>query len=158
MGKIVLGRDQQPGGVLVDPMYDAGPPLPADTGESVPTVKEQGVHQGPVRVAGGRMDHHAPGLVDDDHIAVFKDHIQGQILRKQRELFRCGQRHIKAVPRDAAVILPHGGPVHTHKAAFQQALGLAAGQTLYIARKESVDPVAALLCCDQKLIFFHSII
>ena len=52
MGEVVLGRDDETGGVPVDPVDDAGAQGPADAGEGVPAVMEQGVDQRPVRVAG----------------------------------------------------------------------------------------------------------
>ena len=57
MGLVVLGGDQQAAGVPVDPVDDAWAQLPVDAGQGIPAVEEQGVDQGTVRVAGGRVDH-----------------------------------------------------------------------------------------------------
>ena len=54
VGSIVFRRDDEAGGVPVDPVDDAGPQLPSDAGEGVPAVVQQGIDQRAVRVAGGR--------------------------------------------------------------------------------------------------------
>ena len=59
MGEVVFRRDDEAGGVPVDAVDDARPQFPADAGEGVPAVIEQGVDQRAVRVAGGRVDHRA---------------------------------------------------------------------------------------------------
>ena len=46
VGKIVLRRDDQPGGVPVDAVNDAGPQLPVNAGQVVPQGVEQAVDQG----------------------------------------------------------------------------------------------------------------
>lgn len=52
----------------------------ADAGE-VPAVVEQGVYDGAVRVAGRGMHDHAAFLVDDYHVFIFIQDVQGDILR-----------------------------------------------------------------------------
>ena len=84
VGEVVFGGDKEAGGVPVDPVDDAGPQLPADAGQAVPAVVEQGVHQGAVRVAGGRVDHQPLGLVHHDDVSVLVHHVQGDVLGAPR--------------------------------------------------------------------------
>ena len=66
MRRVGLGGDDQAGGVLVQAMHDPRPAHPADADQAFAAVRDQGVDQGPVRVAGRRM-HDQPGrLVDHD--------------------------------------------------------------------------------------------
>ena len=64
VGGVVLCHHQQAAGVLVDAVHDAGADLAADAGQAALAMPQQGVDQGAVRVAGGRVHHHALGLVD----------------------------------------------------------------------------------------------
>ena len=61
-GQVVFRRDDEAGGVPVDAVDDTRPQFPADAGEGIPAVVEQGVDQRAVRVAGGRVDHQPLGL------------------------------------------------------------------------------------------------
>ena len=105
VGKVVFRRDEQTGGVFVDAVDDPRALLPADAGETVSAVEKQGVHQGPVRVAGGGVHHQASGLVHHDHVAVLIDHVQRNVLGEERDLLRFRQGEQKAVPGGAAVVL-----------------------------------------------------
>ena len=51
VGAVVLGHQQEPGGVLVNAVYQPGPLLAADAGKAVQVV-EQGVDQRAVRLPG----------------------------------------------------------------------------------------------------------
>src|SRR5688572_3141678 len=44
-------------------------------------MMEQSVDQGAVEIAGGGMDDHPGGLVDDDQMVVLEYHLRGDILR-----------------------------------------------------------------------------
>ena len=68
-----LGDDQQPRGVLVDAVDDAGTGNPADPRKLPGAVVEQRVDQRAVVVASGGMDHQPGGLVDDDQMFVLMD-------------------------------------------------------------------------------------
>ena len=83
MRGVVLGHDHQAGGALVEAMDDAGAQLAADAAQVVDVV-EQGVDQRAVGVAGGRMDDHARGLVDDHDVGVLVDDVERQRLRLRR--------------------------------------------------------------------------
>ena len=79
---IVLRDDQHAGGVLVDPVHDPGPKLPADAGEVAAVVQER-VHQRPLRVARGRVHDHARGLVDHHQVRVLEKDRERDRLRRQ---------------------------------------------------------------------------
>ena len=64
MGGIVFGHHQQTAGILIDAVYDAGADRAADAGQLPGTVVKQCIDESTVRVAGGRVNHHALRLVD----------------------------------------------------------------------------------------------
>ena len=63
MRPIVLGDQDDAGGILIQAVHDARP-AGAPNALQARTVVEDGVDQGAVPVAGGRMDYHARGLID----------------------------------------------------------------------------------------------
>ena len=72
VGEVVLRDHQEPGGVLVDAVDDPGAERSADPGK-VLEMMEQRVHERPGVVAGGGMDDHPGGLVDDDDVLILVD-------------------------------------------------------------------------------------
>ena len=53
---------------------------PADAGQAVAAVKQQGVDQRAAGAAGGRVDHHADRLVDDDQLVVLVEDVERDVL------------------------------------------------------------------------------
>ena len=80
MGPVVFRGDDQAGGVPVNAVDDAGAQGTVDAGEGIPAVEEQGVHQSPVWMSGGGVDHHAHRLIHYDHIFVLVHHVQRDVL------------------------------------------------------------------------------
>ena len=80
MGAVVLGDHHQPGGVLVEPVHDAGPPHAADAREAVAAMGDQRIDQGPVPWPAAGMNHQVARLVDDDHVVVLVDDIERDLL------------------------------------------------------------------------------
>ena len=73
---LVFGGDQQPDGVLVEAVDDAGPRLAADAVSSVAAMGDQGIDQRAVRIAGGGMHDQTGRLLDDDQVLVLIDHVE----------------------------------------------------------------------------------
>lgn len=63
VGVVILGHRQQAGGVLVNPVDNAGAQFPVDAAQVVAQGVKQAVNQGIVAVACGRMDHQPFGLL-----------------------------------------------------------------------------------------------
>ena len=81
MGRVGLGRDHQSAGLLVEPVHDAGTAHTADSRKRFTAMGEQGVDQGAVGIARGRVHHKTRGLVDHDQRLVFVDHDKRNGLR-----------------------------------------------------------------------------
>ncbi len=79
---VVLGGDQHPRGVLVEPVHDPGA-LHAAHAREVPAVRQQRVYQGAVGVARRGVDDEPRRLVDDDQVLVLEKHVQRHLLREQ---------------------------------------------------------------------------
>jgi hypothetical protein len=65
IGPVIFGHHHDAGRAFVQAMDDPGPQNAIDSGEIFAVIKER-IHQGARWVAGGRMDHHASGFVDDN--------------------------------------------------------------------------------------------
>ena len=79
MRTVGFGHHQQPGGIFINAVNNAGATLAADAGQRIAAMGQQRIDQRARRRAGGRMHHHARGFVDHDQIAVFPDHRQRDI-------------------------------------------------------------------------------
>ena len=146
VGFIILRGDDEAAGVLVDAVDDAGPQLAAHPGEGIPAVGQQGVHQRAVRVAGGGVDHQAPGLVHHDHVVILIDHVQGDVLGLGFGGRGLGQYDLEYVSGGGAVVFPHGRAPEGHQPRFQKLRRGGAAADGLLTGEESVDPLPALLC------------
>ncbi len=107
----VARDDQQPRGVLVEAVHDAG----ARQLRELRVVRQQRVLQGAGRVAGAGMHDQARGLLHDQHVAVLPGDGQRDVLRRRRH--RVVVRRVEhdafatgddvARPRDAAIDQQH---------------------------------------------------
>ena len=97
VGGVVFRRDDEAGGILVDPVDDAGALFPADAGERVAAVREQRVDQRSVRVPRRGMDDESLGLVDDDDIRVLVADLQRDRLRLDRDLADLRERQLQRI-------------------------------------------------------------
>ena len=81
MGRIILRHHQTSAGILVQSMHNTRPCHAADAAELAGAMMEQGVHQCPTCVTGGRMHHDPHGFVDHQQTIIFIQNVQGDILR-----------------------------------------------------------------------------
>lgn len=149
MSKVIFGDEDEPGGVLVDPVDNPGPFFSTDPGEAFPAVPEQGIDKCAVRVPGSRVDDHAARLVYNDEIRIFIDNVQGKILRNERDIGSlCRQRDGYGVTGLNLCTLPDSFVIQQNKAVLGQPLSCRAAEAVHSMREESVDSFSALLCCD----------
>ena len=118
---LALRHHQTTGGVLVQPMGQTGPQLPADAGQ-VSNPMEQRIDQRARAVARARMDHHPGLLVEREQIPILVENLQRQIL---------------------------GGDLHRRGSRDGQLDALATSQAARRLRRPSVDPCQARV--DQRL-------
>ena len=154
MGHLGLGGDHDAGGVLVEPVDDAGPLDPADALEAGAAVKEQGVDQRSRQAAGGRMDHHADGLIDDDQVFVLEKHAERNVLGLRFCLDRFGRRQQQQIAvTDLEFRLGDGFTIDCHGPRQYQVLDPGAGEGRQRAGEDGVEPVAGHAGIDRHLKF-----
>src|ERR1035437_8333801 len=76
MGGVGLSNDHEAGGVLVEPVHDAGPLHAADAGQAVAAMGDQRIEQRASGVAGGGVHDQAPRFVYHDQRVVFIDDVK----------------------------------------------------------------------------------
>ena len=112
-------------------------------------MPEQSVDQRAVGVTRRRVDNETAGLVDHDDIRILKNNVERELLRHERHVGGRREQQLEFIPGAAAVVLPYRQAVERDTPVLEQMLGGAAGQFLHRARKESVDPLAALPGSDD---------
>ena len=75
MTAVVLGHQQEPRGVFIEPMHDAWAFFPANARQCL-AVKEQGIDQSTTGMTRARMHHQARRFVDHQEGVVFVDNLQ----------------------------------------------------------------------------------
>jgi hypothetical protein len=119
MRDIGPGHDQQPRSVLVDPMHDARPGRAAHPRQNPAGVMQKRIDKRARPGAGGGMDDHAGGLVDDDQIGILMHHLERQGLGR-------GDRRGSGRQRDRPDLARRRrrrGIGHRHAAATHRAFG-----------------------------------
>ena len=125
-------------------MDDAGAHLPADAGERIAAVVQQGVDERPVRVAGRGVHNKTARFVHHDEIRVLVNNVERDILRRgARRNGRVVLGDEKHVPCTGKLAFFDGLPFPCHLPGCDEPRGGGAGVAR--TRKESVDPLAALL-------------
>lgn len=81
MSGIGFGRDEQAGGVFVDPVNDPGARDAADPRQRSRAMVQQRIDQRARCVSRSRVDNHACGFVDHYKVIVFVRDIKRDILR-----------------------------------------------------------------------------
>ena len=79
VGLIGAGHEDHAAGVAVEAVDDARPVQPAAGAEGRAEVELQGAGQRARPVASGRMHDHARRLVDDRHVLVLVEDVQGDV-------------------------------------------------------------------------------
>ena len=87
---VVLGDHHHARRALVEPMHDAGTDFAADAAQVLDVVQQR-VDERAGRIAGGGMDDHARGLVDDHDVGVVEQDLERQVFRQRRRRLRLGQ-------------------------------------------------------------------
>ena len=149
MGAVVLGRDHQAGGVLVEPVHDARTLDAADPGQAGAAMGDQGVNQRAGFVARGGMHHKPAGLVDDDDVVVLIDNIERDILTGG--LRRNGLRDVdcdRIAGGDMISGVADGGASEADGTSQDQRLQPRARQLRAAHRQHAVEPGRSLVACD----------
>ena len=113
---------QQPAGVAVDAVNDAGTNNTVDAGELVTAVIQQRMHQRSGGMAGCGVHHHALGFIHHQQVGVLIDDIQRNVLRFQRQRLRFRQGDLDDIAATLAVVFGNRRSVHQHRLLFHAQL------------------------------------
>ena len=139
VGQIGLGDDHEPRRIAIEAMHDAGAPFgSARQGRS---ARDQGVDQGVVPVAGGRMNDETGRLVDDREVLVLEEYVE----RDGGGLKGAGRLVLGEPDDDGIAAGEQSGcagrcPIHRHRAVGDQPGRLGAGKPQLIG-EEAVEPL-----------------
>ena len=75
-----FGDDHHAACVLVKAVDDAGALLATNAGQAVAAMRQQGINERLVRIAGGRMDNQPRRLIQHNQMCVFIQNVEGNIL------------------------------------------------------------------------------
>lgn len=118
---------------------------------------DQGIDEGAVRVAGGRMDDEAGGLVDDNQMCILETDIECQRLRRRRGILSVGDEHDKILARpDPQRRIARYGSVPHDKPMLDQPLEPGARQLREVARQQAVEALSGLGIADPDRLPIHS--
>ena len=142
MRRIVFGHHQQTAGILIDAVYDAGADRAADAGQLPGTVVKQCIDESAVRVAGGRVNHHALRLVDHQQVIILVHNIKRNVLGLRLNGLRVGQCHTVNSTGGYLVFFVDGRAVPGDKPLLDQPLQRTAGECRALPRQPRIQPTA----------------
>ncbi len=101
VGVGIFRGDDDTGGILIQAVDDARAGIPGrEPLRDSPAVKEERVEESAAGVPAPRVHNHALALVDDDHVVILEQHVQGQVLGDEvgRRCVDVAQGHHVTVP------------------------------------------------------------
>ena len=142
VGDVRLGDDDAAGGVLIQPVDDAGALDAADAGELALAMMQQGIDQRAVGISRCRMDDHAGALVEDDQIVILEEDFQREVLRGVVERDGFGDDDGDAVAEFHGVARLGGAAVELDVLLADERLDARAGKVRKAGGEEGVDALA----------------
>ena len=145
-----LGHHHEPAGVLVEAMDDARPPNPADACEAVPAMREQGIDEGIVWIAGRRMHYEAGRLLEDEEVRVLVANVQRDRLRLRGRCDGRRKHRRAALPRfDPQGGVRYGRAVHGYPAFHDELLQTGTREIAEAARQQPIQALAGFRLLDD---------
>ena len=151
MNRIRLGRHQQAGGVLVQPVHDPRPLDAADPGQAAAAMVQQGIDQRAPLVARRGVHHHSGRFVDDNQMLILMDDIERDILRNWRSFNRRRHHHLDLVAGvQFFASLHHRLLVDADPSVCNERLKSRPRHIRRLAGQKSVQPRTAFVMRDHK--------
>ena len=155
VGRLVLGDDEDAGGVLVEAVHDAGAEFAADALE-IAAMVEQGVDEGVGGVAGGGMDDEAGGLVEDDQVGIFVEDGEGDVGGNEADGFGLGEDAAEFVAgSEGGVGFEDGFAVEGNAAGLDELFPARAGNSGMRGGKPGVEARRAAVESEGQLVGGH---
>ena len=140
VGVVVFGHDQAAAGFFVQAMHDARAGHAADAAQLAFAMVQQGIDEGMLFVADGRMHDQAGLLVQDHERFVFEQDLQRDLLRLREGRPRLGPMDIDLVPGARSVGRLYDPAVDADMTLFNEALNRAARDRGELLAEKSVEP------------------
>ncbi len=139
---VVLRHSQQAARVLVNAVHEDAHALVERVGVLAQAqVMREGVDERALVVAVAGMDHHAGGFVDHEHVVIFIDDLQRNLLRDDLQAAApVGHHEADHVAGPDDVVGLDGGLPHPHVAFLEGLLDAVAGGVLEVGGHIFVDP------------------
>lgn len=152
MGLVILGDDHDARGFFVEPMHNARADHPANAGERVAAMVEQGVDQRAGPIACSRVDDQPGGLIDDDEIPILKQHVERDILGFGRWVLRWRRRQGEVLPlAHFPFRISKGISIFFKGTAFNQRFDARTAKVLGLVRDPFIEPGAVVVWAGRKV-------
>ena len=145
MCHVILCRDHNARGILVEAVHDAGTQRAVDAGEIL-TVPEQRIDQRSRIDARSRVNHHAAGLVDDDDVRILIEHVKRDVLCTNLHLFGGRQRIDDLLSAAQFVVRLAHRAVHCDPPILNEALRIAAREIRQLPYERTIQPLPRTIC------------
>jgi hypothetical protein len=158
VGAVVLRHHHHAGGVLVEPVHDAGAALAADARKAIAAMGDQRIDQGAGPIAGGGMNDEVAGFVDHDDVVVFVNHAERNGLGGG--LGRLRRRHVDrdgGAGIDPIIGIADRVAVERDGAGLDQRFEPRPGQLGDMAGEHAVKPLAGLRRGDHDRFLRYSV-
>mgnify|MGYP001771280974 CR=1 FL=1 len=142
MRGVILGHDDEPCRVFVDPVHDSRTHHAVDAGKVMAMIK-QGIDKRVSLIARSRVHDHAAGLIDDDDIFIFIADIQRDVLRLHIQRLRIIIAEHDLIPRSRFVAALARRTIDRHPALGDQLLHPGTAYAAALAH-ETIEPDASL--------------
>ena len=148
MRLVVLGHEEAAARVLVQSVDDARPRDSADPAELTLAMMEEGVDQGVLVMADGRMHHDAGRFVEHKHVGILVEDLQWNVLRQRFGSLRFGKEDADLFPTRRAVRRFDDAAVDGHVPVIDQALHDAARHGRELLAQKGVQPEVGAAAFD----------
>jgi len=145
---VVLGDEEEAGGVLVESMDDSRPEYAADAGK-IGAVGQESVDEGMSSMAGRGMHGQARGLIDDEEVLVLVDDVKGHGFRLDVERPRRRDAHVDDVVASQEVRWADGASVNRDKRFVDEASGVGAREAGAALGNEGIETLPFVFQGDK---------
>ena len=139
--QVVFCRDDATGGILVQPVNNAGAERMAAGGEPL-AVSQECVDKRMRRITWRRMDDEAGGLVDHDEVIILKEDVEGDVLGFESGLGRRGKNRFEDVARLDRMVRLDLPAVESDKSLLDQPLRVCPRPVGKLLRKKPIQAIA----------------
>ena len=155
IGRVVLGHNNNPACILVEPMNYPGSQWSSQVSQMV-AMMEEPVDEGGSAMTGGRMHHEARRFIDSNQMVVFKNYVQREWFRLELDRWGWRNKDLNLIFQSKFVARLLGLIINQNAVVVDKSLHLIARQFQAHAAQKQVKPGANVLLGNFKTIFGHT--